>query len=300
MNVGPAASLPGDAAPPDLAPEEVVNTTLHRVTVAAAIALAATAPHASAAQEFSADIVRTPAHGNESAKVYVGSSRMKLESYRNGQPESGAIWDANAQAMTLLLDTQHAYIGGSNTSLVSKMMAQSGAPPIWRLFHPTSSSDPCSSWNALMQTYAAHDTSFHTTFACQNQGNDLVGGRSAQRWLVTSTDRNGRKASGTAWIDSRLHIVSKTQDSTGTMQLANIQEGPQPASVFAIPASYHQLDMRQMLGRMKLAGGDSIAAAFGKAVKDVGDSAASNTASAAKTQATSSVTKKLKGILRLP
>lgn len=277
-----------------------MKTTLHTVTVAAAIALTAVAPHSSAAQEFSADVVRTPARAGQSAKVFVGSSKMKLESYENGQPANGAIWDANAQAITLLLDTQHAYMGGSNTSLVSKMMAQSGAPPIWRLFHPTSTSDPCSSWNALMQSYAAHDTSFHTTFSCQNQGNDVVGGRSATRWLVTSTDRNGRKETGTAWIDSRLHIVSKTQDSTGSMQLANIQEGSQPASVFAIPAGYHQIDMRQMLGRMKLAGGDSIAAALGKAVKDVGDSAASNTASAAKTQATASVTKKLKGILRLP
>lgn len=277
-----------------------MHTSLHTLAALSTLALVAVAaPPRAAAQEFSADIVRTPTRGSETSRVYVGSSNLKLQTLDNGQPSNSAIWDFNTKALTLLIDSQHAYIGGSSTSLVSQMMAKSGAPPIWRMFRPSSNADPCTTWNALIQASTPRDSTPAGHVTCQSLGNDGVNGRAAQKWAVTSTDRHGKVDHGTVWIDSRLHVVSKSQDSTGTMELRNVQEGPQPASLFAIPAGYHQLDLSKMMAGA-FASESSLAKAFGNAARQVGNDAATSTADAAKTKATTSVSKKLKGILRLP
>jgi len=281
-------------------PEEVVHTSLHTLTALSAIAIVAVAaPPRAAAQQFSADVVRIPDRGTETTRLYVGSSNLKLQSLENGQPSSSALWDFNTKAFTILLDNQHAYIGGTNTALVSQLMAKSGAPPMWKMFRPSPNTDPCTTWNALIQASTAADSTpaGHTT--CRSLGNEAVNGRAAQKWAVTSTDRHGKTDKGTVWIDSRLHVVSRTQDSTGTMELRNVQEGPQPASIFAIPASYHPLDVRKMMAGA-FASESALGKAFGNAVKQVGNDAATSTADAAKTKATTSVSKKLKGILGLP
>lgn len=277
-----------------------MQIAFHITTLAAIALVSVAAPGQGAAQQFSADIVRTPGRTADVTRIYVGSTKLRFETLENGQPAGGVIWDFTTQAMTFVLDKQQAYIGGSNNALVTRMMTQSGAPSLWRLFRPMSSSDPCTSWNALVKSYARYDTTRTRQLTCTSLGSEAVNGRAASKWAVTSTG-GGRTETGTVWIDSRLRVVSKSQDSTGTMQMVNVQEGPQPASVFAIPATYRPLDIRQMMAGMKLgAGADSLAAALGNAAKDVGNNAANSTASAAKAQATTNVTKKLKGILRLP
>jgi hypothetical protein len=62
----------------------------------------------------------------------------------------------------------------------------------------------------------------------------MVNGRPAHKWAVTTVD-DGKTESGYAWIDDRLHVVSKSQDDEGTMELRNIVEGPQPESLFQVP-----------------------------------------------------------------
>lgn len=283
-----------------LIPEDLVTTQKHSFLVAATFVLVAAASAASAAaQQFSADIVNTPKRGSETSRLYVGSNDLKLQSLQNGQPSSAAIWDFNTKALTLLIDSQHAYIGGTSTSLVSQMMAKSGAPPIWRLFRPSPNADPCTTWNALIVASTPRDSTPAGHVTCRSAGDDAVGGRPAQKWDVTSTDRHGKVSHGMVWIDSRLHVVSKSQDSTGTMELANVQEGPQPASVFAIPAGYHPLDLNKMMTNA-FASESSLANALAGAAKQVGNDAANSTTDAAKAKASTSVSKKLKGILRLP
>jgi hypothetical protein len=50
------------------------------------------------------------------------------------------------------------------------------------------------------------------------------------------------------WVDTKLHCVVKT-DEGGGIELRNIQEGPQPASLFEVPAGYTNFDMGGMRPR---------------------------------------------------
>jgi hypothetical protein len=82
---------------------------------------------------------------------------------------------------------------------------------------------------------------------CSKVGTEMVNGRSADRWEFTSkSDKENRY---TAWVDEKLHFPIKTQSSSGDgMELTNIREGEQPASLFEVPSDYRKFDMGGMGG----------------------------------------------------
>ena len=49
------------------------------------------------------------------------------------------------------------------------------------------------------------------------------------------------------WVDTKLHCVVKTDGAAGSIELRNIKEGSQPASLFEIPAGYTKFDMGAMM-----------------------------------------------------
>jgi hypothetical protein len=52
------------------------------------------------------------------------------------------------------------------------------------------------------------------------------------------------------WVDTKLRCVVKTDGGTGGgIELRNIQEGSQPASLFEIPSGYTKFDMGSMMQR---------------------------------------------------
>jgi hypothetical protein len=51
------------------------------------------------------------------------------------------------------------------------------------------------------------------------------------------------------WVDTKLHCVVKTDGAEGSIEPQNIQEGPQPASLFEVPAGYTKFDMGMMRQR---------------------------------------------------
>jgi len=271
--------------------------TLATITLALA---AIAAPPSSRAQEFSADVVTTPKNGTSTSRVYVGKNKLRIQTLDAGQPEGSAIWDMDEKSMLIVSDKDHMYIGGANSMLANAVMRGAGTPAMWQFFRPTNSSDPCAEWNAIVLPYAQQDSAKRPHFTCKSMGSDAVNGRPAQKWAVTSTAENDTR-SGYAWIDSKLHVVSKTQDGSSTMELANIKEGPQPDSVFAIPAGYRQLSDSALLGHLKGAATDSsIAAMLGAAAKDVGKDAATSTENAAKDKAKQDTKKKIKSIIHIP
>ncbi len=250
------------------------------------------------AQQFSADVVTTPAKGTNTVRVYVGNAKMRLQTLENGQPEGGMIWDGTQKTTTIVMDKDHSYIGGSNSPVLNAMLNGSGAPTMLRLFAPSNTGDPCSDWNSAVLRYQ-DSTHKAPHFTCQSAGSDVVNGRPAQKWAVTTTDADGTTQSGYAWIDSKLHVVSRSQDKNSEMDLQNVQEGPQPDALFQIPAGYRKIDESALL--MQLKGGSSaIADMFGAAAKDVGNNAASSTADAAKQKANDAVKKKIKSVFHFP
>jgi len=250
------------------------------------------------AQEFSANVVTTPAKGTNTIRVYVGKAKMRIQTLQNGQPEGGVIWDAGQHTTTIVMDKNHSYIGGTNSPVLNAVLNGSGAPTMVRLFAPTNTGDPCSDWNNAVLRFQ-DSTHKPPHFTCQSAGADVVNGRPARKWAVTTTDENGTTQSGYAWIDNKLHVVSRSQDKTSEMDLTNIQEGPQPDAVFQIPAGYHQVDESALLMQLK-GGSAAIADMFGAAAKDVGNNAATSTADAAKQKANDAVKKKIKSVFHFP
>lgn len=276
-----------------------MNRRSRKLSAIAAMALALTslAGMPGNAQEFSADVVTTPARGASTARVYVGRTKMRIQTFQNGQPEGGVIWDAGQKSTVIVMDQNRSYIGGSNSPIVNAALSGSGAPTLLRLFAPATS-DPCVTWNnAVLRFQDSTHKAPH--FTCHSAGADVVNGRAAQKWAVTTTNGDGTTESGYAWIDNRLHVVSRSQDKNSEMDLQNVQEGPQPDAVFQIPAGYHQLDESELLMQLK-GGSTAIADMFGAAAKDVGNNAASSTADAAKQKANDAVKKGIKSVFHFP
>jgi hypothetical protein len=250
------------------------------------------------AQEFSADVVSANDAGS-TTRVNVGRMKMRLQTLKGGQPEASVIWDGIQKSTTIVMDRDHSYIAGNTSPLFNAAFNASGVPTLVRFFQPRDAGDPCSEWNSAVLPYR-DSTHAPPHFACQSAGTEAVNGRPAQKWTVTTT-QDGKTQSGDVWIDSRLHVVSKSQDRDGhgEMELRNIQEGPQPDAAFQIPAGYHPVDANALLAKLQ---GDSTAIAdmFGAAAKDIARNAATSTTDAAKQKANDVVKKKIKSVFHLP
>ena len=78
---------------------------------------------------------------------------------------------------------------------------------------------------------------------CEKIGTEVVDGRLCNKWKFT-----GSNSSRTVWIDQKNGIPIKSLMSDGTtMELTNIKEGPQSASLFEVPAGYQKMDMGNMM-----------------------------------------------------
>jgi hypothetical protein len=78
--------------------------------------------------------------------------------------------------------------------------------------------------------------------SCKQLGEERVNGRDAVKWELTETV-NGHTRTQYVWFDPKLHAVIKVAASPTTVELQNIREEPQPASLFAIPTGYRQIDV---------------------------------------------------------
>ena len=79
-------------------------------------------------------------------------------------------------------------------------------------------------------------------------GPEIANGRPAEKWELTATMAN-QTINVHVWLDAKWHFVVKQESAGITGELANIKEGPQPASLFEIPSDYQKMDMGAMMGR---------------------------------------------------
>ena len=101
---------------------------------------------------------------------------------------------------------------------------------------------------------------------CVKGSSESINGHTAIRWEYTNSDGVHTRA----WISPKLRFAVKTEDDDGNaMELSNIAEGSQPASLFSIPTGYSKMDMGAMAngnptpagrGRGRGNGNDPIAA----------------------------------------
>ncbi len=78
---------------------------------------------------------------------------------------------------------------------------------------------------------------------CHKVGSETVNGRSTVKYEGT----NAKGEAGAMWLDSKLRFPVKWDGKNGGGELQNIKEGPQPASLFEIPAGYKKFDMGNMM-----------------------------------------------------
>jgi hypothetical protein len=182
------------------------------------------------AQDFSADMVSTYKQGKpHTSKIYVGNNKMRVET---GEEEraGAAIIDFSNNTELVVMKQQQMYM-----QMPLHQMTES-ALTFWRP-DPT---DACPQWQKLAATFK---DAKERIVSCRKVGNDIVNGRPAIKYEGTSSDGK----TGNAWIDPKLRYVIKWQGSDGGMELQNIHEGSQPASLFEPPAGYRKFDVGQKL-----------------------------------------------------
>jgi hypothetical protein len=183
-----------------------------------------------AAQDFSADMVSLkPAREGIQGKIYVSGEKVRFEFPGEQAHEGILIWNTGDEKRVVLMPQQHMYM-----EFGEKIPGHAFA--FWR---PSDVDNACPEWRRLALQMKTEDK----IGSCHKVGPDVVNGRGAVKYEGTSSD--GKSAQ--VWLDAKLRAMIKVVDSNGGgMEMHNIQEGSQPASLFEIPSGYQKFDMGAM------------------------------------------------------
>lgn len=174
-----------------------------------------------AAQQFSADLVtRDSEAAPQTQKVFISGDKVRVETGdANG---SILIADSGAGIAFMMMPHQRLYIETRNAAAID--MA--------RLFHPSDPNDPCAEWLKMVADRGPGAT-------CTRVGDEVIDGRHTVKFEGVSPEHER----GFAWVDPALRFIIRVEGAGGdAMSLQHIEEGPQPADLFAIPADFRKVD----------------------------------------------------------
>ncbi len=205
------------------------KSTCAALALGAALAIAAPV----AAQQFSADMMTTTGNGGSGPvrqKVFVSNGKMRFE----GSGGHGVvITDAAAQTAVILMPAQKMYMDAPPAT--GRMM------PLLMTLDPN---NPCPQFQAMARQWQKDGGEW----SCKRLGAEKVGDRNTVKYEAVSPKGEHHFA----WIDPKLRFIVKTEGEQGRgMELTNIKEAPQPASLFEIPADYQKMDMSEMMKKMR-------------------------------------------------
>jgi hypothetical protein len=192
------------------------------------IIVLALAPLAAPAQEFSADLVThdTSSGRTTRGKVYRGASMIRAEA----TPQSG---NATDPGVFLIVDVaqQKSYtiVSSRKAIMVAHGRAALNKASIALPFNE----NPC---------VPSDGGTLPSGSSCKELGEETVNGRHTVKWAMSET-LGGHPATQYVWVDPKLHCLVKIQAWQSTVELQNIQEGPQPALLFALPTGYQTMDV---------------------------------------------------------
>lgn len=187
------------------------------------------------AQDFSADVVN--GKGNDIRKVYSASGKARFEFEKQNQMMGSiaAIVDEAQHKFFLVLPERRMYL--------DSWPAMMNKPTILQYWHVQDVNDACSQWKKL----AEQQDTYKNWGGCTKIGSDSLSGRSTVKY--EGVDKKGAK--NYIWVDTKLHCVIKMDEGTGGgIELTNIKEGSQPASLFEVPAGYTKVDLAALMGQM--------------------------------------------------
>jgi hypothetical protein len=78
---------------------------------------------------------------------------------------------------------------------------------------------------------------------CKQVGTESINGRKAEKWEIVQTI-GGQTVTAHVWLDSKWHFQVKKEALGMTGEMEDIQEGPQPASLFEIPGDYQKITIQ--------------------------------------------------------
>jgi hypothetical protein len=180
-----------------------------------------------AQQDFSADVVNNSDKSPSStAKIYASQDKLRIEGFSRGAGHTGAmIMNFATQTTDIVIPERKMYI--------ESPIQGSATQRSFNFFRATDAENACDEWQKMVAKPGA---------SCHKIGNEVVNGRSTVKYAGTSADGT----TSYVWIDQKLRFPVKWQGQNGGGELRNIQEGAQPASLFAVPADYQKMDMRGM------------------------------------------------------
>ncbi|HYM03355.1 MAG TPA: hypothetical protein VET85_10440 [Stellaceae bacterium] len=183
------------------------------------------------AQQFSADMVQTGPHASREGaplqqKIYVADGKMRAES--GGPTGRVMIADGKTKTAFMVMPQQKSYV---EMHQMGRMTAG------WAMID---ANDACPQWQQMAKNSGRKESEGWT---CKRLGSETVNGRTAVKYEATAPDGGMFHA----WVDPKLSFMIKTQGPEGDgMELRNIQEGPQSASLFEPPADYRKIEMPAM------------------------------------------------------
>jgi hypothetical protein len=196
---------------------------------------------------FSADITNPREPTKPPTRVYLGGGKLRMES-TDPDSRGALVLDPASHTVLLINDQEHMYI---DAGMLAPVVA-SGFAPMMHFFRPVAGGDPCAEWNTTVDQFSAliqqHRSGPPPQFTCRSLGSETVDGRPAQKWSVSS---NVDSRTTTVWVDQRLRVISRSADDNDQMEMKNIHEGPQPATLFAAPAGYRKLGLSEMLASLR-------------------------------------------------
>lgn len=177
-----------------------------------------------AQQDFSADMVDITQGKAPTTKAKIYATKDKLRIEPEGDEKAVMIVNLSTQTSYGLMPERKMYMEFNQS--------QGPAAQYWSraLFRPSDVEDSCSAWLKLPSNRGG---------TCKKVGNETVNGRSTVKFEGT----NAKGETGYAWVDRKIGFPIKMQGNGQESELQNIKEGPQPASLFEVPAGYQKFQM---------------------------------------------------------
>jgi hypothetical protein len=174
---------------------------------------------AAMSQDFSAEMVHfKPANSTAVTNVNASGDRIRFE-IAGVKQGTIVLLDLATQTSTMILPQNQTYI-------VSAPGKSRAALPLFKITDPDNA---CPNW----------EKAFNKPGSCSKVGEETLNRRSTVKYHGTS--QSGE--TGDAWVDRKLHLVIKWDGEKTGVELQKIQEGPQSAALFKIPADYQKFDV---------------------------------------------------------
>ena len=169
---------------------------------------------------FSANRILTDHHGvTNGGKVYVSGSKVRIEIDLPGVDPVDITNAATQQVISLYPHRKLAVVSSlSSPTNRAYYGADLGEHPV----RPLDSANPCLTLEGAQ---------------CRKVGTEMIAGRKTDKWIV-SRMAGGQAHEATIWLDPQLRYPLKQEDRIGTVELRDVQQKPQPASLFRVPAGY--------------------------------------------------------------